>query len=407
MATHHTTRYNAVVIGGGQAGLAAAYCLANAGQTLTVLDAHQRAGEAWRRRWDSLRLFSPAQYDGLPGLPFPAANGTFPTKDEMAAYLEYYVDHFALPVEYGVEVTHVRLHDGGFLVECNDRCLLADNVVVATGAYSRPRIPDFARELRSEIQQLDATTYRRPSDVAANSVLVVGFGTSGADIARELSVSGREVRIAGRPTVQILAKLVPALFEGATPLRRLAGKAYWGYLHHVLTIDTPLGRKAGAVIASRGQPLIRYSAADVVGVGVEAVGRVAGTAEGYPQLDDGRIISVASIVWCTGFRSDYSWLDLPALRFDDKGWPVAPHGIAPDAPGVYFMGLPFQSGVTSTLVGGMARDAKRIVQHLVARNGHATRESGITAPSRGREVSRHRDAPRTVHAPPTAVAGRD
>jgi putative flavoprotein involved in K+ transport len=348
--------YDTVVIGAGKSGLAAGYYLARTSRSFVMIDANERPGDTWRRRWDSLRLFSPAQWNGLPGLPFPAPAGTFPTKDEMADYLDVYARRFELPIEHGVRVTRVASDRGRFVVECTDRSLVCSNLVVATGYSADARVPDFAKRLGAKIRQLHSSAYRRPSDVPGASVLVVGFGTSGAEIAMELAAAGRNVRIAGYPTFHI-----PNL------VLKLPGNLWWRFIHNVLTIDTPIGRRAAPKFKAGGAPLIRVDRAQVIASGVEHVSRVSGTMMGAPQLDDGRILDVSDIVWCTGFRPDYGFLDLPALRLDAKGWPIAPYGVAERIPGLYFLGVPFQVGLTSLLVGGAERDAGLVVRHIEQR----------------------------------------
>jgi putative flavoprotein involved in K+ transport len=360
-------RFDTIVIGGGQSGLAAGYYLSGARRSFLILDANQRTGDAWRQRWDSLRLFSPAQYDSLPGLPFPGRSGTFPTKDELADYLEGYARHLDLPILRGVRVTRVARHADELSVECGGRIFYCSNVIVAVGAYSLPRLPEFAGLLNPSTVQVHSSQYRKPADVAGDRVLVVGFGTSGIEIAMELARDGRRVMISGRPTSQVLSKLVPAIFAGKNPILKLLGKAYWNFMHRVVTIDTPIGRKAKSQIELRGQPLIRLNRADALAAGVTHVVRTVGVTEGKPHLEDERVVDVSSVVWCTGFRPNYEFLDLPSLPWDAKGLPVAPHGIVEQIPGLYFIGLPFQVGLTSTLVGGSGRDATLVLRHIEQR----------------------------------------
>ena len=357
-------RFDTIVIGGGQSGLAAGYYLNRAGGSFLIVDANQRSGDAWRGRWDSLRLFSPAQYDSLPGLPLAMRKGAFPRKDVLADYLEDYASHFNLPILRGVRVTKVARQATDFVVECADRAFSCANVIVATGAYSRPQIPDSSPLLSRSIQQVHSSGYRRPEDVVGDRVLVVGFGTSGIEIAIELAVAGRRVLLSGRPTAQALSKFVPAIFAGKNPILRLIGAGYWNFIHRVVTIDTALGRKAKSQIPLRGQPLIRLNRADALAAGVEHVARLAGVTEGKPCLEDGRGVDVSAVVWCTGFRPNYEFLELPGCPFDSKGLPIAPHGNVGQIPGLYFVGLPFQVGVTSTLVGGADRDAQLVVRHI-------------------------------------------
>jgi putative flavoprotein involved in K+ transport len=356
--------YDTVVIGGGQCGLAAGYYLKRAGRSFLVVDANQRSGDTWRQRWDSLRLFSPAQYDGLPGLPFPAPRGTFPTKDQMADYLDQYSAHFGLPILRSSRAIRVSPRDGAIVVECEDRSLCASNVIVATGAYTRSQRPDFAGRLDPSIQQMHSSEYRRPADVHGDSVLVAGFATSGIEIAIELAQAGRRVILSGRSASEFLSKFLPKIFSASNPLLRLAGKAHWNFVHRVVTIRTPIGRKAKKETESRGKPLIRFNRSHAIAAGVEPAPRVSGVKDGRPYLEDGRTLDVSAVVWCTGGRPECSFLDFPGLEFDAHGCPVAPFGVAPNVRGLYFVGMPFQIGLTSTLVGGAGRDAEFVVRHI-------------------------------------------
>jgi putative flavoprotein involved in K+ transport len=390
-------RFDTIVIGGGQSGLAAGFHLNRAGCSFLILDANQRSGDVWRGRWDSLRLFSPAQYDSLPGLPLAMRKGAFPSKDELADYLEGYAAHFNLPILRGTRVTRVARQAAGFFVECGDRTFSCANVIVATGAYSHPRIPDSSALVSPSIQQVHSSGYRRPEDVGGDRVLVVGFGTTGVEIAIELAAAGRHVLLSGRPTAQALAKIVPAIFGGRNPILRLIGAAYWNFMHHLVTIDTPLGRKAKSQIPLRGQPLVRFNRADALAAGVEHVARLAGITEGKPCLEDGRTVDVSAVVWCTGFRPSYEFLELPDCPFDGKGFPIAPHGIVERIPGLYFAGLPFQVGLTSTLVGGADRDATLVMRHIARhRNIAATTSRAQLRP--GKPTTSAQLLPEFVHA---------
>jgi len=365
MESSRTTCYDTIVVGGGQSGLAAGHYLKRAGRTFLIIDAEMRPGDTWRRRWDTLTLFSPAQYDGLPGLPFPAPEGTFPTKDEAADYLEAYARHFELPILPGVRVTRVTGASPEMSVECNGRRFESRNVIVAVGTYSRPHIPQFAQQLDSSIHQLHSSEYRRPSDIPGSSVLVVGFGTSGVEIATELARAGRKVVLSGRPTSQFFSRFVPTLFASQHPVGRLLGRAYWALMKHEITVDTAFGRKVRSQAVGRGQPLFRLNLAHALAAGVQIGPRLTDVQDGKARLENGRILEPAAVVWCTGFLPNYPFLDLPALSFDQKGWPVTDHGSAPQIPGLYFLGVPFQVGLTSTLLGGVGRDAELVVRRIV------------------------------------------
>lgn len=344
--THHRT----VVVGGGQAGLAVGRELALRGEDFVILDAAARVGDVWRTRWDSLRLFTPAQHDGLPGMPFPAPAGSLPTKDEMAAYLEAYAARFSLPIRSGVRVTALRRDGEGFALETSAGPLTADRVVLATGTQPVPRAPAFAAALDPSIHQLHSSAYRRPSDLPDGEVLVVGAGASGVQLAIELAAT-RPTALAGKPTVQIPG-----------PLLRTFGRPYWWLISHLLTVRTPMGRKARPQVRGHGGPLIGVSVRDVDAAGVRRVPRVAGVEGGFPRLEDGTVLRPRSVIWATGFRPDFSWISFPVAGED--GWPAGDSGASSLAPGLFFVGVPFQFGLTSGLIGGVGRDAATVADQL-------------------------------------------
>jgi putative flavoprotein involved in K+ transport len=348
--------HDLVVIGGGQAGLAAAYHLQQRGADFIVLDAERRTGDAWRRRWDSLRLFTPARHDGLPGLPFPDAPGRFPTKDQVAEYLGDYVERFELPVRHETRASCLRRANGGFEVVSSGGTFIARAVIVATGANPVPRVPALAASLDPGVAQLHSSEYVNPERMPAGKVLVVGFGTSGAEIAEELGRAGRDVTISGTPTLHV-----------PNPVLKVAGGLYWQILHNVLTIRTPVGRRVAPKAVGRGAPLIRVSRRQVLEAGVATVPRVTGVTGGSPVCDDGTRLDFDVIMWCTGYSPDYSWIDVPALTFDPRGWPVVPCGLPAAVSGLGFVGVPFQVGLTSSLLGGVGRDAAIVVDRLGAK----------------------------------------
>lgn len=345
-----------IVIGAGQAGLSVGHHLAERSREFVILDAAERVGDAWRNRWDSLRLFTPARYDGLDGMPFPAQRHHFPTKDEMADYLETYAREQALPVRTGTRVQRLARDGGDRFVLTTDRgSMTADNVVVAMSTYGRPKVPAFAGELRSGIVQLHSSRYRRPSQLQDGGVLLVGAGNSAAEIAVDVS-NDHEVWMAGRDTGHI-----PFRIEGSVG-RRVGVPFVVGFLfHHVLTVSTPMGRKARPVVLSRGGPLIRTRPSDLRRIGVERVGRVTGVRDGLPLLEDGRTLEVRNVVWCTGFRPSLDWIDLP---IHGEHEPLHERGVVATEPGLYFVGLEFLTALSSTMVRGVGRDAEHIATHL-------------------------------------------
>jgi putative flavoprotein involved in K+ transport len=341
----HRNRVSVVVVGAGQAGLATGYYLKRAGVDFVILESAKRIGESWRTRWDSLRLFTPARYDALPGLPFPAAAGYFPTKDEMADYLEAYVDRFQLPVRLGVRIDRLARSGDDYMLDVGGRTIAASTVVVATGAHQTQRIPSWAGSLDKSILQLHAAEYRNPAQLPSGPVLVVGAGNSGVELAIELARAGHPTQLAGNSTGHI-----PSLAYAFN------GVVFWFLANKILSIDTPIGRRLKPKALAHGGPLIRRTLKDALSEAVERVPRVAGTLEGQPQLEDGRSLDVSSVIWCTGFGHDFSWIDLPGIK--SNGLPEHDRGVVPSQPGLYFIGLPFHTRLASSFVGGVGDDAK-------------------------------------------------
>jgi putative flavoprotein involved in K+ transport len=350
-----------VVIGGGQAGLSVGYHLARRGAPFVLLDANQRVGDSWRKRWDSLRLFTPAGFDGLAGMRFPASSNAFPTKDEMGDFLEAYAVRFRLPVRTGVRVERVSRAGDGFLVEAGAVRYRARHVVVAMANYQEPRVPAFARELDPATVQLHSSGYRNPGQLAEGGVLVVGAGNSGAEIALELARAGYPTWLSGRDVGSL-----PFRIEGLPArllLRRLVLRVLF---HRVITVSTPIGRKLRPKVLSRGTPLIRLKSKNLTDAGVVRVARTTGVRDGRPALADGTVLDVANVVWCTGFDPGFSWIDLPVLAAD--GQPLHERGVVTSAPGLGFVGLHFLYALSSTMIHGVGRDAEYIAERIAGRS---------------------------------------
>jgi putative flavoprotein involved in K+ transport len=367
-------RIETVVVGGGQAGLSVGYHLARRGLSFVILDASERIGDTWRKRWDSLRLFTPARFNGLDGMPFPGPRHSFSTKDEVADYLETYAAHFGLPVRTAVRVRRLSRSGAGFLLETGSRRYEADNVVVAMGSDQLPRVPEFAADLRPDIIQMHSAAYRNAAQLREGRVLVVGVGNSGAEIALEIAVShptwlaGTESGWVPFPVEGVFARhiFLPLMF-------RVIG-------HQVLTIHTPVGRKMRPKLLSHAAPVVRVKPADLAAAGIQRVGRLVGTRDGLPLLEDDRDIPVENIIWCTGFRPDFSWINVPVFGDQDNepNEPLHVRGIVTDEPGLYFVGLAFLYAMSSSFLPGVGRDAEYIVKHI------ATRQAGALRPPSGR-----------------------
>lgn len=360
--------YDVIVIGGGQAGLSVGYYLAQRGVRFVILDAEERVGDVWRKRWDSLRLFSPARFDALVGMPFPAPPDSFPTHDQMADYLEAYAKRFELPICSATRVDALARRGGRYLIKAGERELEADQVVVAMSNYQKPRRPELAGALNAGIVQLHSSQFKNAQQLAPGGALVVGAGNSGAEIALELAKQGREVWLCGRETGETPFKLNG--FWGRLLLARLLFRFVF---HRLLTIATPLGRKARPKILGRATPLIRTRLPDLRAHGVRhrAV-KVSRAERGLPVLEDGTVLDVPNVIWCTGFEAGFKWIELPI--FDERGEPEHEAGVVPSAPGLFFVGLHFLYSMSSSMIHGVSRDAERIVGQLARRraSGSAT-----------------------------------
>ncbi len=343
-------RYTTVVVGAGQAGLAAGYELAARDIDVVIVTAESRVGDNWRRRWGSLRLFTPARYSGLPGMPFPAPPTHLPDKDEVADYLERYAERFDLPVRLENRVDSLSWDGERYVLRAGDSTIEADNAVVATGPFQRPYIPTIASKLGPSIHQVHSSEYVSPLELPDGPALVVGAGNSGAQIALELA-RFRKVWLAGRETGHLPRRLLGRdLFDWIWPLMRS------------FTLDTRVGRRLRRRMTG-GDALIGIPERTLKDAGVVRVGRLMDERGGLPLCGE-QVVEPRVIVWATGFRPDYRWIDLP---LDADGYPRHRRGVATEAPGLYFVGLRFQHRMTSALLGGVGADAAFIAEHVAQR----------------------------------------
>ncbi len=347
-----------IVIGGGQAGLVTGYWLSQLGQECTILDANARIGDAWRNRWDSLRLFTVARNAGLPGFPFPAPANSFPSKDEVADYLEAYARRFGLGVRTGTRVEGLRREGSRFIVETTRGGFDAENVVVAMAPYQTPKTPELAAELKGSILQMHASEYRNPSQLREGPTLVVGVGNSGAEIALEVSRT-HPVWLAGAPS-----GVIPWPIESW--FGRVVGSRLFRLMfHHVLRLDTAAGRKAHAKTGKKAPPLVRVKLKTLAAAGVERTARIVEGKRGLPVTADGRMLDAANVIWCTGYQRNYGWIDLPIFGAD--GEPEHDRGVVAREPGLYFVGLHWQYAASSATLIGVGRDAEHVARRIAAR----------------------------------------
>jgi putative flavoprotein involved in K+ transport len=362
-------QFDTIVIGAGQAGLSAGYHLAKRGKTFVIVDAADRVGGSWLNRWDSLKLFTPSIRCNLPGLSL-GGGYRFPSKDEMLDYLERYVATFTLPVRLGVEVDGLFREGSGFRVTAGAQAFDADHVILATGAHRVPRTPDLAGDLSDDIVQLHSADYRNPGQLAPGSVLLVGAGNSGAEIAIDLAPT-HQVLMAGRTVGEIPIDI--RNWQG-----RLMFPVIWWVWEHIVTERTKPGRKVQAeLIQGKGDPWIRQKEKDLQQAGVERTSRITGVVEGRPQNEDGEVLDVANVVWCTGFEKDFGWIDLPGLDSSDRL--EQERGAVVGQPGLYVLGQEFQYMFNSHTVGGVGKDAAYVVEHLDREPAGAPREPAVAS----------------------------
>ena len=350
-----------LVVGAGQSGLAVAWHLARNGSRFVVVDAATELGHAWRSRWDSLRLFSPSQYDGLPGMDFPAPTDTYPTKDQVADYLATYAATFDLPVLLYCKVTRLERLDDRFAVHTSQGTLRARQVVIATGAFQQPVIPPLATGLPHTVVQLHSADYRNPTQLPDGPVVVVGAGNSGLQIAAELA-DGHDVTVAvGARSLQLPQRILGKdLFWWLTTLRVITK-----------TADSFLAKRMRA----RGDLVIGSSVKALRRAGVQIRPRVVSTSRNGLLFADGTTVLPTSVVWATGFRTDYSWIDIPGVVTDGT---VAHRRGVSAVPGLYFLGLPWQHTRGSALLGFVQHDAAWLAHQILDRKGRDQPDRAMT-----------------------------
>jgi putative flavoprotein involved in K+ transport len=349
-----TNRHEVVVVGAGQAGLAMGHFLSQQGTDFSILEAAEEPASAWRERWDSLRLFTPARYSSLPGLTFPGDPDAYPKRDEVAAYLVDYARHFDLPIELSSPVRAIRKSNGDYSVELDDRTYEADQVVIATGPFQVPFVPSIAERLDGGVTQLHTSAYRSPRGIPEGTVVVVGGGNSGFQIAEELSRS-REVHL--------------SIGSRQTPLpQRLLGRDLFWYLAATGIIRKTRASRIGRRLEGR-DTLIGSSPRSIRAHGVELHGRAVEAAGSKITFDDGAKLDVRTVIWATGFRLDHSWIEVPVFGQDERL--VHERGVT-RSPGLYFLGLTWQHTRGSALIGWVKDDAAHIAQQISAYRPAAT-----------------------------------
>lgn len=358
-----------LVIGAGQAGLAMGYYLSRLGLRFELLEAGPAIGQVWRDRYDSLTLFTPSQYNDLPGMPFPKARDLYPTKDEVADYLAAYAERFELPVRCNARVSRLVRTPEGYRIEAGGETWEARQVVVATGAFQRPFVPALGAALSPEVFQLHSSKYRNPAQIPPGDVLVVGAGNSGAQIAEELSRSRKVYLAVGRR-------------DRYLPQRFLGRPIFW-WLERLGFLEFSLDTRIGRWLRRRDVQFFTDIPRLVREKGLELLGRASAVEGESFTFADGRHLSVRNVIWATGFQPDLDWLQVPVLD-DERGRPIHRRGVT-SAEGLYFLGLPWQYRRSSALIGGVGRDAEFLAQRIEECLGFAGDHPPLRPPHRGGE----------------------
>lgn len=339
-------RLDVVVIGAGQAGLACGWHLKRQGLSFVILDAQARPGGNWRNYYDSLELFSPAAYSSLPGLPFPGAPGHYPGRDEVVRYLEQYADLFQLPVRQGVQVTQVARADAGFqITAANGQGMLASAVIVASGAFSRPYLPDIPGLESFRGTRLHSADYRHAAPFRGQSVIVIGAANSAVQIAYDLA-SVATVTLATREAIRFAPqRILGADFHSWLKWTGLE-KTRWLNDQSTPVLDDGTYRKALKTGYFKQRPMFT---------------QVTSTGIVWPN---GQHEAVDSLVFATGFRPNLTFLEsLPVMN--ERGQVMQRDGHAMHVPGLYFVGLPKQRNFASATLRGVGPDAGHLLPHLL------------------------------------------
>lgn len=342
--------YDVVIIGAGQAGLAMGYHLKQTSMSFLILDKGNEIGQSWKERYDSLTLFTPYSYSSLPGLAFKGA-GRYPTKDEVAEYLSAYANTFSLPVKFHTTVSSLT-HDNQeqFVLTTSQGVFCCRNVIVATGPFHHPYIPSFSTELSKEVFQFHSSEYKNPAQLKKGATLVVGGGNSGAQIAAEVSKVSQTYLSVGHSI-----KYLP---------QDIGGKSIFWWFDKLGVYKADANSRIGQFIKNKPDPIFGYELKELIkGEVISLKPRAVSAEEDQVFFEDESCLSVSNVIWSTGFKSNYQWIQIPSI-LDDKGLPIHHRGTTA-INGLYFLGLPWQHSRGSALLQGVGFDADYLVGQFI------------------------------------------
>jgi putative flavoprotein involved in K+ transport len=361
MSSTSSNETEILVIGGGQAGLAMGYHLAERSLSFLIVDANPEVGHVWRSRWDSLRLFTSAEYNNLPGMQFSGTRGGYPGKDEIASFLQAYAEEAQLPIRLNTQVTSLAREGGTYVARTAEGEFRARQVVIATGPFHIPFIPAFSQDLDPELPQIHSAEYHNSDSLPAGKTLVVGGANSGQQIALELSES--------RPVEISVGEKLPTL-----PQRPL-GRDIWWWLTMMrvsrITVESRLGKRL-----SQRDVVIGGGLRELKRDGVVIRPRVVGGSGRTVTFDDGSSADYEAIVWATGFTVDHSWIEIPEIK-DERGQIRHVRGVT-ESPGLYTVGMTWQYTRTSALLGWVGDDAAFLADQIEAAQ-HAPADAATVA----------------------------
>lgn len=342
--------YDVLVIGAGQAGLSMGYFLKNTNLSFLLLEQGGEVGESWRKRYDSLKLFTPRFYSSLPGLNLRGDANGYPTKDEISDYLSHYVETFSLPVKLGTVITKLDKQGDYFVLSTSQGEYRSKQVVVATGPFQKPNVSEFSKFLSDKVLQLHSSEYKNPNQLQIGATVVVGGGNSGAQIAVEL---------AGDTPVYLSVGHEPRFLP-----QDICGKSIFWWFDKLGIYKASVHSKVGQMIKNNPDPIFGYNLKSQLKDGkVHQKPKAVSANLNQMIFEDHSKVEVSNVIWSTGFKSDFSWISIPSL-LDDNGMPVHKRGVTP-VKGLYFLGLPWQFRRGSALLQGVGLDAEYLADKII------------------------------------------
>jgi putative flavoprotein involved in K+ transport len=338
-----------IIIGAGQAGLSMAYQLNQLNKDYLIVDANNETGAPWLKRWDSLKLFTPSEFNHLPGMNFPSEKGYYPDKYEVAAYLKSYVDKFNIPIAFNQKISSLKKENGVYIIKSESKTFKAKNVVVATGPFHKPFTPSFHTKISKDITQIHSEHYKNPSQLQDGDTLVVGAGDSGVQILDEISNTNRKVYFSGNTNITSMPQ-------------EILGKTLWWWFKRIGFLSVSKFSYIGKKLSKGGQPIIGTDVKSLLKKqNVICVGRTLDANNSELHFEEGRYSSIKNIVWATGFKPNFDWID--GITLNDDKYPKNYRGVS-DIEGLYFLGLPWLYTRGSATLGGVKKDAQFLSNYI-------------------------------------------